>query len=519
VTPVPSIGPVHHIALRVADLERSLAFYRDLLGVPEWKRLAGDDGAPRSVWLNASGVVLMLEKSLRGPGPTEGSGHVLALAVADLQAFENRLAAAGVAVEDRTAHTLYVRDPDGHRVGLSSFRFEPALRGTGSDPFPGLVGERAGREQALALMAATQALTASLSLRQVLDTILRELQGVVPYDSASVQELRGERMVIVGGAGFDLDGMIGRGFDAVKGDLPNRDVLEKRIPVIVDDILGGHGYSQFPSADHAGSGVRSWLGVPLLFGSECMGMLTLDKREVGFYDRGHAEVVSSFAAQAAIAIENARLYEQTQHELLERKRAEEELRGANARLQGQLAEIEELQAMLREQAIRDSLTGLFNRRYLTETLERELARASREGFPLSVVMIDVDHFKALNDAFGHRAGDLMLLALGNLLSAQTRHGDIACRYGGEEFVVVLPGAPLEKARARAEVWRAAFQEMRVPYEKAELKATLSLGLAAFPLYGTSGDDLLRLADKALYAAKRHGRNRLVVSGSEDDTEE
>jgi diguanylate cyclase (GGDEF)-like protein len=502
----------------VEDVERALAFYRDLLGLPQSKTFPAEDGSLRSAWLDASGVVVMLEKSLRGAGPADGSGHVLALAIPDLGAFEERLAGAGVAVEDRTAHTLFVRDPDGHRVGFSSFRFEPAAPGAGPDHFRRLETERAGREQAQALMAATQALTATLSLRQVLDTILRELAGVVPYDTASVQELRGERMVIVGGHGFDLDAMLGRGFDAVKGDLPNRDVLEKRIPVIVDDILGAHGYSQFPSADHAASGVRSWLGVPLVFGSECIGMLTLDKREVGYYDRGHAEVVSSFAAQAAIAIENARLYEQTQHELQERKRAEEELRGANERLKGQLAEIEELQARLREQAIRDPLTGLFNRRYLTETLERELARASREGLPLSVVMIDVDHFKALNDAFGHRAGDLMLLALGNLLSAQTRHGDIACRYGGEEFVVVLPGAPVEKARSRAEVWRSAFQEMRVAFEKAELRATLSLGLAAFPLYGTSGDDLLRLADKALYAAKRRGRNRLVVSGSEEDTE-
>jgi diguanylate cyclase (GGDEF)-like protein len=368
-------------------------------------------------------------------------------------------------------------------------------------------------------MAATQALTKTLSLRQVLTTILSELANVVPYDSASVQELQHDRMVIVGGRGFDLESVLGTSFDVVRGDVPNRVVLESRAPVIVDDILGGHGYAEFPRADHAATGVRSWLGVPLLFGSECIGMLTLDKHEIGFYDTGHAEVVSSFAAQAAIAIENARLYERSQRELVERKRAEEELRAANQRLKGQLAEIEELQARLREQAIRDPLTGLFNRRYLTETLERELARASREGWPLSVVMIDVDHFKALNDAFGHRAGDLMLLALGNLLSAQTRHGDIACRYGGEEFVVVLPGAPVQAARARAEIWRTAFQEMRVAYEAKELKATLSLGLAAFPLYGSTSDDLLRLADKALYSAKRHGRNRLVISGSEEDTED
>lgn len=499
----PSAGPLHHVALRVADLPRALAFYGGVLGLRETRRLAEPDGSPRSIWVEAGDAVLMLERTLRGSGPETGSGHLVALRVDDLAAWERRLHEAGVTIDDRTDHTLYVRDPDGHRVGLSSFPLETH-------------GGHAA-EQAHALIAATQALTASLSLRQVLATILSELANVVPYDTASVQELRDGRMVIVGGRGL-VEQAIGTSFDAVQGDVPNRDVLLSQAAVIVSDIFGAHGYAEFPRADHAALGVRSWMGVPLLFGRECIGMLTLDKKEVGFYDRRHADVALSFAAQAAIAIENARLYEQSQRELSERKRAEEGLREANRRLHAQLAEIEELQERLREQAIRDPLTGLFNRRYLTETLERELARVSREGLPLSIVMIDVDHFKALNDAHGHRAGDLVLLALGNLLSAQTRHGDIACRYGGEEFVVVLPGAPVEKARTRAEVWRNAFQDMRVAYEKAELRATLSLGLAAFPLYGTTGDDLLRLADKALYAAKRRGRNRLVVSGSEDDTE-
>jgi catechol 2,3-dioxygenase-like lactoylglutathione lyase family enzyme len=114
---------VHHLALRVADCERSLAFYSGVLGLPERKRFEGDAQGLRSVWVDAGGVVLMLERTLRGAGSQEGSGHVLALQVDDHDACEAALRAAAITVEDRTAHTLYVRDPDGHRVGLSTYPF------------------------------------------------------------------------------------------------------------------------------------------------------------------------------------------------------------------------------------------------------------------------------------------------------------------------------------------------------------------------------------------------------------
>jgi diguanylate cyclase (GGDEF)-like protein len=371
--------------------------------------------------------------------------------------------------------------------------------------------ERAAREQAQALHAATQALSATLSLRDVLAAILSELQNVVPYDTASVQQLQGERMVIIGGRGIDLAEFLGVGFEAVRGSVPNRDVLRHRAPVIVGDILGAHGYADFPHPAHAMSGVRSWLGVPLLFGSRCTGMLTLDKCQPHFYTGHHAQAALAFAAQAAIAIENASLFERSQRELLDRRRAEDELRGANARLSGQLAEIEALQARLREQAVRDALTGLFNRRYLTETLQRELARCAREARPLSVVMLDVDHFKALNDASGHEAGDRVLQALSGLLAEQVRQEDVACRFGGEEFVIVLPGASAADAAARAEAWREAVLRLQVPHQDATLSVTVSMGVAERGA-GAHADDLLRRADQALYEAKRGGRNRVVAAG-------
>ncbi len=189
-----------------------------------------------------------------------------------------------------------------------------------------------------------------------------------------------------------------------------------------------------------------------------------------------------------------------------RVKAEDALRLANAQLETRLAEIEALQGQLREQAIRDPLTGLFNRRYMQETFEMALAHAERLNEPIGVLLMDVDHFKAFNDVHGHKAGDLVLEALGRLLRATTRQMDIACRYGGEEFVLLMPGATLEMAARRAEMWRGAFAAEPLSYAGRGLQATLSVGVAAYPVHGRSVDELLRAADVALYQAKSAGRN-------------
>lgn len=196
----------------------------------------------------------------------------------------------------------------------------------------------------------------------------------------------------------------------------------------------------------------------------------------------------------------------------DRKLAEQRLQDVNLQLVAQLAEIQALQEKLSEEALRDSLTGLYNRRYLEETLARELLRAGREERPLSLVMMDIDHFKRLNDTYGHQAGDLVLKELGAMLREHIRGEDIACRFGGEEFVAILPGASLETAVERAEAWRRAFQAMRLPFEGQCLQSTLSLGIASFPKQGATGDELLFQADSALYMAKRAGRNRVKVCG-------
>jgi diguanylate cyclase (GGDEF)-like protein len=171
-----------------------------------------------------------------------------------------------------------------------------------------------------------------------------------------------------------------------------------------------------------------------------------------------------------------------------------------------------LRETLRQQSVRDPLTGLYNRRFLEETLDRELARLERKNLPLSLIMIDVDHFKTFNDTFGHEAGDAVLRDLGGILQRYVRGSDIACRYGGEEFTIVLPEASLEIGRQRAEMLREAVRELRLVHDGKSLGAvTLSLGVACFPEHGRRRDHLLQVADQALYEAKDAGRNCVVVS--------
>lgn len=168
---------------------------------------------------------------------------------------------------------------------------------------------------------------------------------------------------------------------------------------------------------------------------------------------------------------------------------------------------------LREQTIRDPLTGLFNRRYLDESLERELSRTKRDGVPLALLMMDIDHFKRLNDTYGHQAGDEVLKRLGSLMSRGARSADLPCRYGGEEFLLVLPNMSLETATERAERWCETFASERIIFGGTILSATVSIGVAAAPGHGTTRDSLIEAADRALYAAKHAGRNRVLVAPS------
>jgi diguanylate cyclase (GGDEF)-like protein len=197
------------------------------------------------------------------------------------------------------------------------------------------------------------------------------------------------------------------------------------------------------------------------------------------------------------------------HDISERKWLENDLKYANDSLKTQLVEIERLRAELQEQAIRDPLTNVFNRRYMAEFLDQKLASAEREDVAVSVVIMDMDNFKQFNDTYGHKCGDVVLRAFADFLVEHTRRGDVVCRYGGEEFVIIMPGASLDAGYERAENWRQDFSETNIAYEDMKFSATFSAGVAVFPQDAVTGDMLLQAADRALYRSKNNGRNRVT----------
>jgi diguanylate cyclase (GGDEF)-like protein len=182
-------------------------------------------------------------------------------------------------------------------------------------------------------------------------------------------------------------------------------------------------------------------------------------------------------------------------------------------VQGQQRRLAESEAQLKELSIRDPLTGLYNRRFLEETLEREIHKSERSQHSLGMIMIDIDHFKRFNDLYGHATGDELLRQLGALLIRYIRGSDAACRFGGEEFVIILPEATLAATQERAEFLRHITSQIQVFYQELAVEmVTLSLGVAAFPLHGANGQALLKAADTALYRAKNEGRDRVIVAG-------
>jgi diguanylate cyclase (GGDEF)-like protein len=219
---------------------------------------------------------------------------------------------------------------------------------------------------------------------------------------------------------------------------------------------------------------------------------------------------------AALETELMRLQHKLDEQSWQRRateRAKADLETANAQLSRKIAEVQSLQSALQEQAVRDALTGLFNRRYLNETLPTALALAQREHQALAVAIIDLDHFKAVNDRYGHGAGDTLLAAFGRLLTSHSRKSDVACRYGGEEFCLLMPRTDAVTAQRKVAHLLALWRQQRFEIEgDALVGLSFSAGISDSIRAPLSPQMLLQAADQQLLAAKQHGRSRVLVSG-------
>ncbi|MEY8878415.1 MAG: diguanylate cyclase [Leptothrix sp. (in: b-proteobacteria)] len=196
-----------------------------------------------------------------------------------------------------------------------------------------------------------------------------------------------------------------------------------------------------------------------------------------------------------------------------RKRAEIELNLLSAQRGRIIDEVEQLQSRLREASVRDPLTGLFNRRYLDATLARELTRCQREGRPLSMLVVDADHFKRINDQYGHAGGDEVLRAIARAMQSAHRSDDVICRFGGEEFVIAMPAADAGQAALRAEALRLSVADLQIATDSGIARITVSIGVAQ-ARDAEGADSLFKRADAAVYAAKATGRNRVVVASAD-----
>ncbi len=267
----------------------------------------------------------------------------------------------------------------------------------------------------------------------------------------TVAARRGDIVDLIGGVKFDF----GFGFSSW--------VAKQQKPILLSELHRG----RRPD----GPAVGSFLSVPLIVQGELIGVLNLSHSRTKAFSEDHLRMAILVAGQAAGAIQRLLMYEEM------------------ARL-----------------AITDDLTGLCNRRHFLHRLQDEIDRARRYGLSFSLAMLDIDHFKQVNDAHGHPLGDRILADMGKLLRKGARASDLAARYGGEEFIILMPMTDNEHAALAAERLRAMVEEHTFPRRK---KLTASLGVSSYPADGTTAQEILRRADAALYEAKRSGRNKAV----------
>ncbi|MBA3458932.1 MAG: sensor domain-containing diguanylate cyclase [Deltaproteobacteria bacterium] len=327
------------------------------------------------------------------------------------------------------------------------------------------------------LTATARRLSASLQLEELVEAVARETCNAIPEAEAVALVHRrsgGESGLVIDGYDRAADKFFRQPMS--EGEGAAGWVMKHAAPRTVADLTA----SDIAMSSEGTEGIRSWLGVPLMMYGGCEGVIAVQSTRPDAFRPDHQKLLESIGLQIAAALQNAHLY---------------------------------------ELAMVDGLTGLFMRRYFDARIEEEIERSKRYGTPFSVVMMDVDDFKKLNDEHGHLIGDRVLRSIANTVKAQLRGVDTASRYGGEEIAVILPRSDMVAAYNVGERIRAAIADQRVTTDSEPPKAlsvTASFGVASYPeSKATDGEDLIRRADRALYRAKKTGKNRVELFWSDE----
>lgn len=331
-----------------------------------------------------------------------------------------------------------------------------------------------------ALRQVSVTLSATLDVDTVLESVLEQVAVIVPYDTGTISVIENGVARVVQTRGYAKFGpeAVEHAVDLNVNvmELPNlRHMLETGKPLVISDTWNYPGWVRIEALSH----VRSWVGVPIISQGEPIAIMILDKVEPNFYQPEHGERLELLSGHILLALQNARLFREMEHA-----------------------------------AATDSLTDLYNRRYFFDLAERELERSRRHRYPLSMMLMDMDDFKQINDTLGHLAGDEVLREVAQRLGSSLRPEDILGRYGGDEFIVLLPKADIDLAVSIAERLRQAIIGRPIETRGGTVGVTFSIGVAELDTQCATLQDLLERADKAHYVSKRSGKNQVVRWGNE-----
>lgn len=332
------------------------------------------------------------------------------------------------------------------------------------------------------LINLNQLLTSTLDPQEILYLIVKKISEIIPVTRCSIVRIDSD-----GRYGYVVSTFEDPNLRNIKIDLRKYPEIKKALvsksPVVIKDITSDPLMERVRDIIFS-LGIRSIMVIPIVFREEVIGTLFIRTSRSGYsFSEREIKLCHAIANASANALYNAFIFER----------------------------IEDEKTRLERLAITDYLTGLYNIRYFYHRLEEEFSRAQRYNFPLSCLMIDLDHFKQINDRYGHRAGDSVLREVAKLMKSHTRKSDVLARYGGEEFIMLLPETHQKGAIIKAESLRTSISRLRFRALKDRRNVTISIGIATYPDVSVSdADELITYADTALYEAKTSGRNRVEV---------